>query len=270
MKATATSGRLTSALSYVGRLAIHSPRALGDVARSVGGLVLDFQFEESSPIPALPPALLRALRRHDVLLPARRLLGPGNQSYEGLVHLTSLARALDAKTIFEIGTYNGLTALALASNLPSSGVHTLDLYPDEEPALPLQQWDHVSLKAADSRVYERRAEAERIVQHYGDSAAFDFSPFRRRCDLVYVDGSHSAEYVANDTRAAFDIVSRAGAIVWDDYWRQIPEVAAFLHGLQQQAPLYRLPGSRLVVWLSDGALAHLSEPAPDAEAEAAV
>ncbi len=245
--ATATSVRLTSALSYVGRLAIQSPRALGNVARSLGGLVLDFEFDESSPIPALPPALLGALRRHDVLLPARRLLGPGNQSYEGLVHLTSLARALDAKTIFEIGTYNGLTALALASNLPSSVVHTLGLAPDE-----------------------RRAEAERIVSHYGDSAAFDFSPFRRRCDLVYVDGSHSAEYVANDTRAAFDIVSRAGAIVWDDYWRQIPEVAAFLHGLQQQAPLYRLPGSRLVVWLSDGALAHLSEPAPDAEAEAAV
>ena len=91
-----------------------------------------------------------------------------------------------------------------------------------------------------------------IVQHFGDSAKFDFSPFIGTCDLVYIYGAHSFGYVKNDTHAAFEIVSTKGAIVWDDYWRRIPDVARYLHTLKH-AGLLRLPESRLVVWLSRAA-----------------
>ncbi len=101
--------------------------------------------------------------------------------------------------------------------------------------------------------YEGCLEARRVVQHLENSALFDFSPFRKSCQLVYVDGAHSMAYVSNDTGAAFDIVSDPGVIVWDDYQRRVPDVRRFLHTLADRR-LVRLPGSRRVGWFSPQAL----------------
>jgi predicted O-methyltransferase YrrM len=182
------------------------------------------------------------------------MLEPGNQDYAGLMQLAALARALKARSVFEIGTYNGVTALMLALNLPDAKVHTLDLHPEEEPALPLFEFDSLNFRGAQRRAYEGRPEAERIVQHLGDSASFDFDPLAGSMDLVYVDGAHSYEYIRNDTDAAFNLLSERGGVVWDDYWRLVPDVPRFLDGIADRT-LYRIPGTRLVVSLAPDAFA---------------
>ena len=222
-------------------------------ARSLGGMVLDRRFEERSPIPHLPAHHRAKLEGFAVHLPPLSLFSPGNQSPTGLLWLTTLARALDARTVFEIGTYNGLTALTLAMNLQEATIHTLDLPPDARTALAPSPNDRLNLRNTLSRVYEGRPEERQIVQHLDDSALFDYSAYRRAIDLVYIDGAHSYDYVRNDTSAAYEMVSGAGAIVWDDYWRLVPDVPSFLDGLHERE-LYRLPDSRLVVWLARGDL----------------
>jgi predicted O-methyltransferase YrrM len=157
--------------------------------------------------------------------------------------------------VFEIGTYNGLTTLTLAVNLPEAKIHTLDLPSGERSRLPILSADEANIAQSGRPLYEGQPAAERIVQHLSDSAAFDYSDFTGRCDLVYVDGAHSAEYLRNDSAAAFEIVAESGIVVWDDYWRRVPTVPEFLDALDLRT-LYRLPGSRLVVWMS-----------PDAERE---
>lgn len=237
-------------------LFVRSPRAVGNVLRLMGSTVRDVQFERASPLPVVPSWLATAIGQYAVLLPARTLLQPGNQALDGLLHLVGLAKAIEARTIFEIGTYNGVTALTLAMNLPQATIHTLDLPPGQMPSLPLFEQDYDNLSGFRERVYAGYAEASRITQHLGDSAEFDFSPFYAGCQLVYVDGAHSLEYVKNDTQAAFAMVSDPGIVVWDDYWRRVPDVPGYLHQLRKPN-LYRLPNSRLVVWFSDGALAML-------------
>jgi hypothetical protein len=151
--------------------------------------------------------------------------------------------------VFEIGTYNGLTALTLAVNLPEATVHTLDLPRGERPQLPVLSADEANMGVSGRRVYEGHPAAERIVEHLCDSAAFDYSAFVRRCDAVYVDGAHSPEYLQNDSAAAFEIVAEEGVVIWDDYWRRVPSVPRYLHSLKLKN-LYRIPGSRLAVWMS--------------------
>jgi hypothetical protein len=50
-------------------------------------------------------------------------------------------------------------------------------------------------------------------------------------------------------------VRESGAIVWDDYWRRIDGVPPILNELS--VPLFRVPGTRLVVHFAPGALARL-------------
>lgn len=179
-----------------------------------------------------------------------RLFEAGNQDLAGLLFLVDLARFLGCSRIFEIGTYNGVTALALAENLPHAVIDTLDLPGGTRPLLEVSDADEPHLRDTPWRAYEGTQVESRIHQHYGDSAAFDFSPFRDQIDLVYVDGAHSQAYVERDTATAFELASRRSAVVWDDYWWIVRSVAAVLDRLTDRTIL-RVPETRLAVWLSD-------------------
>jgi hypothetical protein len=127
------------------------------------------------------------------------------------------------------------------------------LPPGTNPALTILDGDVSHIAGGFMRAYEGQPEQERIIQHLGDSATFEFAPFYGTCQLVYVDGAHSHEYVEHDTREALRMVADPGAVIWDDYWRQVPDVAHYLNSHPKQN-MFRLPGSRLLIWLSDKAL----------------
>jgi hypothetical protein len=248
--------RVLRAVSGLLTTGLRSPAEARHLGRAVGSFVLDLHFNASSPLPEAPTALLKRLGQHEITLPAAGMMRPGNQAMPGLAYLATIAKTLEARMLFEIGTYNGLTALTLAMNLPDATVHTLDLPADAEPTLRLGRGDRSNMIPFVARAYEGRPEGERVIQHFCDSATFDYARFRGSCELVYVDGAHSSEYVRNDTAAAFEMVSDRGAIVWDDYWRRLPEVVAFLNSLDR-TPLFRLPGSRLVAWFPESVLRRL-------------
>jgi hypothetical protein len=243
-----TSSQISRTLGVAGFLTRSAvkPSSSGDVFRALGGHALDLEFEAASPFPELPDTFFGPASDDFVLLPPAHLLLPGNQSLAGLMSLVALARSVSARRIFEIGTYNGLTATTLAANLPAARIETLDLPPGSPPALTIAEADHFHTISFENRVYEGTPHEVRIVQHFGDSAEFDFGTLGDPFDLVYVDGAHSRAYVENDTRAAFSIVDSSGIVVWDDYWRLVPDVASFLHTLPDQG-LYRVAGTRLVV-----------------------
>jgi hypothetical protein len=233
--------------------AVRSPRgASAGSLRSVAGRALDVTFEHSARLPALPEFVLRDSGAEFVQLPPLQLLEPGNQSHAGLLQLVAIARRVQARRIFEIGTYNGITALTLAMNLPDATIDTLDLPAGGRPSLPVLADDLGNVIAYQRRAYESDPAGARVVQHFGDSARFDFGSVDGPFDLVYVDGAHSWEYVESDTRNAFEIVAPGGAVVWDDYWRGVPDVPRFLHALHDYV-VYRVPGTRLAVWFADAA-----------------
>jgi predicted O-methyltransferase YrrM len=166
--------------------------------------------------------------------------------------LCALAKLLDCRTAFELGTYRGEATWLLARNVPELRVFTLDL-PNLEAA------EHVALELTDRGEYFTHwdrgtrfagtPESARITQLNGDSATFDFSPYLGQMDLVYIDASHSYSYVKSDTEAALRMLAPGGTIVWDDY-TYYPGLYAYLNelgaGLDQ--PILHLLETRLAVY----------------------
>lgn len=247
-------------MSGRGRLAAYAelarPRDLARRTNILVGTFRDHQFERTSPLEPLPAALTEGIYRNEVTLPPfRHLNRPGTQTIPGLIFLISLGRAIGARTVFEIGTFIGLSAWTLARNLPEAEVHTLDLPVTESPALELEPTDvEHRVSAVERHVYAIEPHEGTVVQHWGDSATFDFTPWSGACDLVYIDGAHSEPYVRSDTDNARVMLSENGAIVWDDYWRQVRGVPAVLNGLDDLS-VYRVPGTRLAVHLTGRAAA---------------
>jgi hypothetical protein len=166
-----------------------------------------------------------------------------------ILSLCLIARILNPKHIFEIGTLNGYTALHFAANAPEAEVYSLDLPRDSHTALDTTLGDDrfVGSTLKHRRIYEGKPEEMRIHSLYGDSAEFDFSPYRGTIDFFFIDGSHSYEYVRNDTLKALECCHAKSVIAWHDYGRRgVNGVSRWLHEFSKsQFPLYRVPNGSL-------------------------
>lgn len=138
-----------------------------------------------------------------------------------LANLGLATKALEPRSIFEIGTYRGRSALNFALNSPPDcEVYTLDL-PSEgggDVTAGMHSADRRLARSADPGAdYRAFPISEKITQLYGDSTSFDFTPYEGEIDLVYVDGAHHYEAVRSDTENALRMVRPGGVVMWDDF-----------------------------------------------------
>ncbi len=168
-------------------------------------------------------------------------------SAEDILSLCLITRLLKPKQIFEIGTLHGYTALHFAANAPEATVYTLDLPPNSHGVLPTTVVDDQLVEDQNEDFFGRRPEAARIVRLFGDSATFDYSPFRGKTDLFFIDGAHSSEYVRNDTLKAIECCHAGSVIAWHDYGRRgVNGVSPWLHQFSKSHfPVYRVPSGSL-------------------------
>jgi len=150
----------------------------------------------------------------------------GNVSKEELEAISTITAFRKPKRIFEIGTFDGRTAINLAANAPNAEVFTLDLPQDNIHKTKLR------IKTGDKKFIDKPRSGLRfigteyeahITQIYADSATFDSTPYENSIDLIFIDGSHSYEYVKSDTQLALRLLRRGkGTILWHDYgWHEV-------------------------------------------------
>lgn len=156
----------------------------------------------------------------------------------GLPHGDAFVLALVAAwtqpaRIFEIGTGTGEGTMLLAQQAPTARVDTLDLG-RSEASLGTQRGDRPLDPDPTGRAFRGTAAADRIEQHLGDSARFDFGPFANQMDLVFVDGAHTFDYAISDSRAALEMIGDRGVIVWDDCHLYHPGVSRALLSLSRE------------------------------------
>lgn len=162
--------------------------------------------------------------------------------------LSLITAWLQPRRIFEIGTASGQGTLLMARQAIDARIDTLDLG-NERPSLGVQRgqppWQDLDTIG---RAYKESPHTDRVHQHFGDSATFDFSPFAGAIDLVFVDGAHTYEYVASDSRRALEMIGSRGVVVWDDCNALSPGVSrALLELRRRDEPVLRLTGTRLAV-----------------------
>jgi predicted O-methyltransferase YrrM len=157
--------------------------------------------------------------------------------------------------LFEFGTFDGRTTLNLALNsAPGATVYTLDLPRTalSTAVAPIHRDEAQYADKPESGARYRGTEAEpRIIPLEGDSGSFDFTAYEGKIDFVFIDASHTFDYVINDSLEALRLIgSRAGTIVWHDYGRW-DGVTAALHELKRKhdafAGLRQIAGTTLAV-----------------------
>ncbi|MDY0145267.1 MAG: class I SAM-dependent methyltransferase [Kiritimatiellia bacterium] len=167
----------------------------------------------------------------------------GNITPTELMIIAAFVKQRQSAICFEIGTFDGRTTQNIAANQPPGGqCFTLDLPQEgaESAALPLASGDktYINKPASGARI-AKHDHPSQITQLYGDSATFDFAPWHNKVDLMFVDGSHSYEYVLSDTEAAWKMVKPGGLILWHDYdSRWWPGVTRALNQLQSADPRF--------------------------------
>ena len=159
----------------------------------------------------------------------------GNISLFEIAVINWLIKSHQPANLFEIGTFDGRTALNMAINCPAAGkVFTLDLSREQMQftRLPLTGGDLEFInKAISGAKFLKTRYKDKITQLYGDSAEFNFFPYQDQMDFVFVDGSHSYDYVLHDSETALKLLRHGkGIVLWHDYGKW-PDVTRGLGGV---------------------------------------
>ena len=147
--------------------------------------------------------------------------GFGHTTEFELKVISNLVKKWDPRRIFEIGTFQGRTTLNMAMNSnEDTEIITLDL-----PANQLSS-TQMEIEAEEVMYVDKQVSGERFINHplkrkikqvFGDSATFDFSPYKNSVDFAFIDGSHAYDYVLNDSEKVLSIMRPGGIILWHDY-----------------------------------------------------
>jgi predicted O-methyltransferase YrrM len=182
-----------------------------------------FGYVKKTPIPIVPTIELSEVVSEESPIQVREPVEiDGNISLAEITVMSKLVKRYNPNRLFEIGTFDGRTTLNLAANTSAEAeVYTLNLPRNKLSAtdLPLESGEekYVDKEVSGARFLGTDCE-QKITQLYGDSATFDFSPFFNTVDFIFIDGSHSYEYVLNDSKRALELLRDGrGLILWHDY-----------------------------------------------------
>ncbi|GIT08412.1 MAG: hypothetical protein CM1200mP30_20420 [Pseudomonadota bacterium] len=187
-----------------------------------------FEKRQEKLIPAVPITDIVPSEVKPNILDSTEIEDDGNVTPLELETVCKVINHYRPKSMLEIGTFDGMTTLHMSMNGDEDAeIYTIDLPRTKinETALRVKTGEKTFIdKDTPGRLFLKREEhANKITQLLGDSAAFDFSPYESKLDFVFVDGSHSYEYVYNDTEVALKLMRDGkGIIMWHDYgWREV-------------------------------------------------
>jgi len=180
--------------------------------------------------------------------------------------LVSLARLIDARRIFEFGTYLGATTLAFAGNTPDdTEITTVDL-PRAEADVPVAILNDEHLRdgtvnddylrasvARQGALYLDRADPRvrrKVRQLQLDSRALAVEPMglAGQFDLIFIDGGHDYAIVKSDTAKALEMAGRDALIVWHDYGSQIhSDVSTYVNEFSHEHDVVHVQNTMLAI-----------------------
>lgn len=170
---------------------------------------------------------------------------PGGLTLEELAIVIGVCKKIGNCRIFELGSFRGRTTVNIAYNCKECKITTFDLPLDVLDDAQLQhKLLHKDKEVAghDERgfFFKKYQEFEGRVTHlYGDSAAFDFSPYFNSYNVVFIDASHKYENVLIDSETAFKLLkNKTGIVLWHDYSVDNMGVVKAVHEIKEK---YNLP-----------------------------
>jgi predicted O-methyltransferase YrrM len=180
-------------------------------------LVIDNEFVYKETVLKEFPKLLKGFPMLDylTLLPNfKETITPfsflgGGSLVTDLALIKGMVKKQPNPTYFEIGTWRGESVSNVAEN--AQQCYTLNLTDKD-----LKQLGCNTEYVAQQAFYSKNI--KNINHLKGNSFDFDFSPYYKKCDVVFIDGSHAYKSVLNDTQIAFKLLKDdKSVIIWHDY-----------------------------------------------------
>jgi len=172
----------------------------------------------------------------------------GGASFTELMILARVTKTLSPRTVFEMGTYNGLvTAVFILNTGPEARIFTLDLPPDSPAALAPLVTDQELVTGRELGAVPKTLGLSNFTQLLADTMNFDPSPYLDAVDLGFVDAAHDAEHVRNDTIKMARMLAPTGTVFWHDYGGKgaMRPLALYLESLGKSCPIYRIAETSL-------------------------
>lgn len=166
-----------------------------------------------------------------------------------LALLKALARRYDHCRYLEIGTWRGESVANVAS--VADECVSISLSGDEMQEMG---WSNEFIK-----VHYFFSKNFENISHIGhNSHTFDFSIFKEKFDLMFIDGDHSHEGVRIDTQNAFKLLrDNNSVVVWHDYVVSLERVrwsvlAGILDGCpeEKRKNLYHISNTRCAIYIN--------------------
>ena len=145
----------------------------------------------------------------------------GATPFRDLIAILALAKNQHPKAALEFGTYFGSTTANLALNLPDTTIHTIDLPEDSTEAAAVIEGRpvddlHLIRGRKLGKSFRGTPLEQRIVQHQGDTATYDYSVIHDPVTVFLVDGSHTYDYARSDTLRCFALAQGESTFLWHD------------------------------------------------------
>jgi hypothetical protein len=177
----------------------------------------------------------------------------GMLQLEDAVALLTILALVQPAVVLEIGTYMGYTSKSIAANLPGVIVHTLDLPLDfkaeSDHVVDLSKDDfHLIAKRQPGREFINTVYRDRIHQHFGDSATWDYQQ-AAGATFFFIDGSHTYDYARVDSEKCFELCEGKGVFLWHDCDDDHPGVVKALAEWRAKGrSICRIANTRLGYW----------------------
>lgn len=135
---------------------------------------------------------------------------PGGSGILDYFFLKQLAEHYSCRKYVEIGTYIGESVNVLTDCCEELYCITAPL----DAEYSMRNW----CRSHEMPDYSGRlTQSSKIKHFYTNSREFDFDIIPQDIDLFFIDGDHSYEGVASDTRNIFKIKSKNAIVVWHDF-----------------------------------------------------
>jgi hypothetical protein len=158
-------------------------------------------------------------------------------SYNDIVAICAIAKAVRPRRILEIGTARGRTTLCLSDNCPDAQIVTYDIDPNAGAYFR-------TLNPCPANIALRITDVQNDSVRLRADGKFDF---------IFVDANHVESCVRADANLSLDLLEETGVILWHDYansdylfgYNRVPEVLAELAAKRE---IYGVVGTELAIY----------------------
>lgn len=139
----------------------------------------------------------------------------------------TIVRNTNPAICLDIGTAEGHSAALMAVNAPQAQIYTINIPPEEILAGEGGVFTTIAMAREQIGSYYRGLGLSNITQILANTAKWQ--PGIGPIDVAFVDGSHDAEFVYNDTKKVLSQAKSGSFILWHDFNLELWNKYAWIH-----------------------------------------